>query len=215
VPDRHAGVHVEPEDRAHVRRLQRAVLDHARRTGAALLGRLEQQLHVPTRWALTRQQRRRPEQHGGVGVVAAQVGHPRHRRRVGHVVGLLDGQRVHIGAQRHGRAVGTALDQAGEAGASRQGRRGPQAEFVQALTHEGGGGVLLVGELGMGVQVTAPGDEVGSQVVGGAARVHGASSGDRTNEGIGERTRVEEGAPATTAGYHPSGPRLTGVLASE
>jgi hypothetical protein len=69
---------VQGEDGGDRGRLERAVLDHPRGAGAALLGGLEEQLDVSRAAAPAREQRRGAEQHGGVGVVAAQVGDAGH-----------------------------------------------------------------------------------------------------------------------------------------
>ena len=67
--------------------------------------------------------------------------------------GLLgDGQRVHVGAQRHQRGAGGALQVRNHAGA---GHAAPiaNAERVQCLAHLRGRTRLVPGELGVSVQV--------------------------------------------------------------
>jgi len=87
-----------------------------------------------------------------VYVVAAGVHHTGHLGGVGHVILLLDGQRVHVGPQGDGRAfsAGKVADDAGAGHAAAHGN----AQLSQARRHQPGGVVLLERQLGMAVDGT-------------------------------------------------------------
>ena len=135
--------------------------------GQALLGRLEDQPH-PAGQAVGElgQGQAGAEQDGGVHVVAAGVADPRHRGAVGHVLLVLQGQRVQVGPQGHRRPVAGA-DVADQPGAGGQ-QAGPQAHGLQAAGDQGGGLAFGHPELGVGVEVTPEVDQLG--VVGGQER---------------------------------------------
>ena len=97
--DRQAGIIVHAVDFLDAEALHQAVLDHRLAAAAALLGRLEDHDRGAGEVARLGEVVRGAEQHRGVAVMAAGVHLAGHRRFVGHVVGLLDRQRVHVGAQ--------------------------------------------------------------------------------------------------------------------
>jgi hypothetical protein len=89
--------------------LHRAVLYHPWRAGdpffiPRLLGRLEKEAHCAGK-GLLRQQRRHAQPDGGVGVVAAGVHHAGNLGGIRHVVGLLERQGIHIGADGDDRVI--------------------------------------------------------------------------------------------------------------
>ncbi|MPM81881.1 hypothetical protein SDC9_128938 [bioreactor metagenome] len=101
-----------------------------------------------------------PEDDRGVHVVAAGVGDARVLRRVRHVLGVGQRERIHVAAQRDHARAGlpvVADDVAGEAGADGQ-HLGLQAERQQRLGDPLGRPALGMAELGVGVQVTTEGD---------------------------------------------------------
>ena len=155
--------------------LDRAVLDAV--DGAAghlLLGGLEDEADGARRRVL-REQRRGAEQHRRVRVVAAGVADALVRRGELEVGLLIHRQRVDVGAQRDevvGRRVvggGHVTDQAGADG---------ETSHLEPETFELFGDVvrrrlLLIAQLGVGVQVAAPLDELVPQVVVDAVVRHG------------------------------------------
>ena len=97
---RHARHVVHGEDGVAGEALEQAVFDHAQRAApAAFFGRLEDQVQRAGEVARPGQVARRAQQHGGVAVVAAGVHHAGVAAGVGQAGGLVDGQRVHVGAQ--------------------------------------------------------------------------------------------------------------------
>ena len=132
--------------------------DVERAAGHQLLGGLEEQPHPPGQ-PQRRQREARAEDHAGVDVVAAGVAAARGARAVRHVLGVLQRQRVDVGAQADDRAVALA-DVADQAGADAE-HLGREARRLQPLDEHGRGAVLLAAELGVGVQVPAQRDEVG------------------------------------------------------
>ena len=99
--------------------------------------------------------------------MAAGVAHAVGGRAVGHVLAVLDGQGVQIRPQPD-QVVGAGA--VGEDVADRA-RAGPQHLGVQSragqgVHHQLGGAVLLVADLGMGVEIAADGDQIAEQPVG-------------------------------------------------
>ena len=93
--------------------LHHAVLaHHARAAGTPLLAGLKQQFHPAAQPVADGVQGFcRAQQHGRVGVVPTGVHGARDSRAVGLIfVALLDGQRVHIGAQRNGKRGNLRID---------------------------------------------------------------------------------------------------------
>ena len=86
------------------KRVHHPVVDHRLAAGAAFFGRLENHHGGAGEIARLGQITRRAQQHGGVAVMAAGVHLARHGRLVGQAGGLLDRQRVHVGAQPDGLA---------------------------------------------------------------------------------------------------------------
>ena len=129
-------------------------------SGRGLLGVLEDELHAAVESVLELGQcLGGTEQHGGVGVVTARVHHTVNGG-LEVVVGLLvEGKRVHIGAQRHGLTGALALDHGHHGSFGGVGRG--QSEALQGFGHELGRVVLLEGQLGVSVKVAAPLDDVG------------------------------------------------------
>jgi len=153
----HAGPVVHAKHRLHREALEQAVRDHLTCSAAAFFGGLEDQVHRAVEVAVPREVVGRREQHRRVAVVAAGVHTARMAARVRKAVCLVDGQRVHVGAQPDGAPAGTAVapvhdaDHAGLAQAAVHGN----APFAELLRHEVGGAQLLEAQLGMCVQVAA------------------------------------------------------------
>ena len=126
--------------------VHQAVLDHGLAAGAALLGRLEDHHRGAVEVAGLGEVARGAEQHGGVAVVAAGVHLAGHRRFVGDVVGFLDRQRVHVGAQPDHPAAGTlaAADHADHAGAADPGHHLVAAEALELVGDRRRGAVDVV-----------------------------------------------------------------------
>mmetsp|Transcript_8406 Transcript_8406/g.20972 ORF Transcript_8406/g.20972 Transcript_8406/m.20972 type:complete len:408 (-) Transcript_8406:441-1664(-) len=103
--------HVQRKGRINIR--HHPLCHHHLAAPVCLLSRLEQQLDAPARQlALARlEQRGRAQQHGAVRVVAARVHAAGVRAAVGRARELRDGQRVHVGAQRHAGRPGRAAAQ--------------------------------------------------------------------------------------------------------
>ena len=146
---------VEAEDALHREAVEQAVREHGARPAAALLGGLEDEMHGARPARIARQQGGGAEQGGGVAVMPAGMHHAGFGGGMGGAGRLRDGQRVHVRPQPD-RAVRLPARQGRHhPGSAHAGGEG-DAELAQALLHEGGGRVLLVGELGMGVQMAPP-----------------------------------------------------------
>ena len=171
---------VQAEDRRRRRIVERAVVDHRLRAarpavvGAFLVG-LEQELHrAGDLRAHSGQDLGHAHQDRDVRVVAAGM-HDRHGlaeplrlglRRERHVDPLLDRQRIHVGTQRHHAAGLAALQDADHAGDADAGLD-LDAELREVLGGERGGARLLVGKLGVLVDVAPPGDDLVLDLEGG------------------------------------------------
>jgi hypothetical protein len=117
------GIAVNPQHRADT--AQRSGVDHAGRpTRQRLLGRFEDESEGAGEFALLNrlgERQRRTEYHRGVHVVATRMGHTRQCGPIRHVLLILHGERVQVGAQRHHRAtVGRCLE----------GRCGPRGQIA-------------------------------------------------------------------------------------
>jgi hypothetical protein len=143
-----------------------AGLDHVERAGRGLLRGLEDEPDPPGELALGGlggQEQPRADQHGDVHVVAACVAGVRHRRDVGDVLLVGHRERIEVRAQSHHRSFGIRVlvraDIDVKPGALGEDHRA-QARRRQAQRDPAGGPVLVVGELGVHVQVAPELDEL-------------------------------------------------------
>ena len=93
-----------------------------------------------------------------MAVVAAGVHFPGNRRLVGKFVGLLDRQRVHVGAQADRLAGGAlaAADDADHAGAAETGDDLVAAEGLELFGNRAGRAMYIEQQFRMGMQVPPP-----------------------------------------------------------
>ncbi len=148
---------VQAIDRLDRELLEEPVFDHHPGAALALLGRLEDEGDAAGEVAGLGQIARRAQQHRRVPVVAAGVHLAVVDRAVVELVQLLHGQRVHIGAQADQALAGLAtLEQTDDAGAG-QAPVHLDPPVGELLGDHIGGAVLLEGDLGMAVDVPAPG----------------------------------------------------------
>jgi hypothetical protein len=162
-----AGHVVHAEHRVAGEQVEEAVLEHLAGAGLAFFGRLEHQVHDAVEVARGRQVARRGQQHGGVAVVAAGVHLAQHLAGPGLAAGLDDGQGVHVGTQADAARGRAALQRADHAGAA-QAAVHLVAPALQPFGHQVGGGVFLVRQFGVGVDLPPDGDHlvfVGADVV--------------------------------------------------
>ena len=161
---------------------KQAVFHHGAGAGKAFFAGLKNQHGRAVKVSRFYQVARRAHQHGGVAVVAAGV----HEAGFGGApvaVGLLlQGQRVHVGAQAHhaARLLGTvlaAMHQRHHAGFTQPGVDGVHAAQLERLHHAGRGVDLFKAQLGVGVQIPAKGGELGVEL--GHAREDGAAGQGR------------------------------------
>ena len=150
--DLEAPIDVGPEDRTSV--VQHAAVENCRCTGSELLGGLQHHEHVTVR-RLARQEMRSTDRPGRVHVVTASVHHPWVLRRVLQPRLLFDRQRIDVAAHGDDRRGGVT---------SRQTRNDPgtgnaldhgRVQSAELLMQTVGGSVLLIGQLGMPMQVAA------------------------------------------------------------
>ncbi len=139
--------------------------DAARAAGRQLLGVLEDESNLSGELvAPLAEDLGGGEQHRGVTVVAARVHDPGPRRGVGHVVLLVDRQRVHVGS-KHDHLAGARALQPGDDRRARRALDLEPAERAEGVLDEIRGFVLFERELGVRVEVPAPRDRAGFQVV--------------------------------------------------
>jgi hypothetical protein len=159
-PDRELRPVVHAEDRVARESLEQPVVDHRLRAAEPLLGRLEHEVDGAVEVARGGQHLGSAQQHRGVTIVAARMHASGVAGAMLEGVGLLDRQRVHVGAQadRAGRtAVAQHADHPGAADAAMH----LDAEGLEALRDQPGRAALGEAELRMGVDVAAPGGELG------------------------------------------------------
>ena len=150
--------------------LDEAFLHHLAGAAAALLGGLKYEDRSAVKVARLGQVASRAEQHGGVAVMAAGVHLPGSLRPVGHIARLLDRQGVHVGPEADHPAGGDAPapDDADNARAAKAGHHLVAAERLELVGDDPRRAVNVEEQLGMLVEIAAPGgdviDEVGDAV---------------------------------------------------
>ncbi|GAA3129496.1 hypothetical protein GCM10020001_059070 [Nonomuraea salmonea] len=154
-----ARVAVEAEDAVDA--ADAAVGHDLERAAGQLFGGLEDQAYAAGQrpgGGLLGQEERGAEQDRGVHVVAAGVAGARHGRAVGHVLLVLQRQRVDVGAQGDGRAVAAAdvADQPGTLGQHRGAEAGGGEPLGDALCRA----IFGEGQLRMHVEVAAECHEI-------------------------------------------------------
>ena len=145
------------------------VLDHGGGTGAALFRRLEDDNRIAGEIPGLRQIAGRSEQHRGMPVMAAGVHLARRPGRVSKIGLLLDRQRIHVGAQPDhfcfALARGfAALDDADHAGAAETRGDFIATELPQPVRDECRSAMHVVQQLRMGMDILAPGLDIGLQI---------------------------------------------------
>ena len=157
--------------------LHQAVLDHGLAPCPALFGGLEDDGDGAIEIAGFGKVFGGAEQHGGVAVMAAGVHLAGGLAGVVEAGGLDDGQRVHIGTEADDvvAAVGAALDNADDAGAADAFDHVVAAELAQLFGHQRRGADGVVHGLGMLVDVTAPGGDLGVELGDAVLDRHGAT----------------------------------------
>ena len=143
--------------------LEQAVLDHRPCTAAAFLGGLEDEVHGAVEAAGARKLACGTEQDCRVPVVSTAVMDAGDRARMGVRALLDERQRIHVGAQSHGRAAAPVAQHADHAG-SANALVHLEPDVAQRARDERGRAVLLEGEFRMGMQVASQRDEIGQQV---------------------------------------------------
>ena len=140
------------------RSVEHAVLDHSSSAGPALLGGLEDHRHrtgEPAPLGEVREPGGGAEHDRGVAVVSAGVHATGNRRGPGKVVLLVDREGVDVGSQAHDFA-GVRTGKPGKHPRA-PGQSGAvlDPESLQFIHDQPRGAVLLVGDLGMGVEIVA------------------------------------------------------------
>ena len=164
--DRNARTVMHAVDLLDAETVHQPVLDHRNRTRAALFGRLEDHDRIACEIAGLGKIARRPQQHGGVTVMAAGVHQALRPGSVRQIGRLLDRQRVHIRPQPdhlHVTVAGgpVALDDADDAGAAETGHNLVAAEFPQTVRHQCRSAVHVVEQFRVFMNIPAPGLDVG------------------------------------------------------
>ncbi len=95
-----------------------------------------------------------------------------------HVDLFGDRQRVHVGAQRHHRPGQRALEQADDAGVGDAGADLVETEAAQVLGNDRRSAEFAIAQLGVRVQVTAPGDDLRLESLRGAVDAGGEGGCD-------------------------------------
>jgi hypothetical protein len=143
-----------------------AVVDHGFATGTAFFRRLENHHRGAVEIPRFGEIARRAQQHGGVAVMAAGMHLARRLGFIRQVVGLIDRQRVHVGAQADGlsRRAFAAADDADHAGAADARHHLVAAERLELVGDRGRRAMHVVHEFRMGMQVMPPVGDLVMQV---------------------------------------------------
>jgi hypothetical protein len=174
LPDAKPRPVVHAEHRVAREALEQAVVDHLLRAGAAFLGRLEDEIDGAVERLDLRQVLGRTQQHRGVAIMAARVHLAGVGGGVGKGVGLLDRQRIHVGAQADAAAAAAVADHAHHAGAAETAMH-LDAPGGEPFGHEVTGAMLFVAQLGVGVQVAPQRFDVGPELDDAVDQLHGGS----------------------------------------
>src|SRR5262249_47948683 len=167
--DRNARAVVHAIDLLDAETVHQPVPDHRGRTGTTLFGRLEDHDCVAREIAWLGEVARGTEQHRGVAVMAAGVHLARRLRGVGQMGRLLDGERVHVGAEPNhldlaGATLLLALDDADHSGLAEAGCDLVAAELPQPVRDECCSAMDVIKQFGMLMDVAAPGLDIGLQI---------------------------------------------------
>ncbi len=211
--DRNARAVMHAVDLLDAETVHQPVLDHRNRARAALFGRLEDHDRIACEIAGLGEIARRPQQHGGVTVMAAGVHQALRFGSVRQIGRLLDRQRVHIRPQPDDLHVAVAdgpvaLDDADDAGAAHTGNNLVAAEFPQTVRDQCRSAVHVVEQFRVFMNIPAPGLDVGLKL------------GDAVDDGHGDNrlSGFERFCPCSMQGAvqptHPDGtPSRLAVMA--
>ena len=147
---------VDGEDRVAGEFIEQPVVDHLARAAAAFFGGLEDEVHGALEVALLAQHLGRAQQHRGVAVMATGMHAAGILRAVLEIVDLVHRQGIHVGAKADGLqrvAFAQGSDHAGPAEPPRH----FQAPFRELGSDDVRRPRLLIGQLGMGMDVAADG----------------------------------------------------------
>src|SRR5260370_6603539 len=178
LPEREAGIIVHAVLLSDMEALHQAVLYHGPAAAAALLRRLENHNCGAREIAGLGQIARGAEQHGGVPVVPAGVHLAGYGGLVWNIVGLKDGQRIHVGAQADYMAAlaPASADDAHDAGAADAGDDLIASEALELVGHRASRAMDIVKNLRVRVDVAPPGGDVAVEIGDAVDDGHGSSS---------------------------------------
>src|SRR5262249_8287935 len=186
LPDRKTGIIVHAVDFFDAEAVHQPILDHRLAAGAALLGRLENHDRSACEVARLGKILRGAEQHRGMTVVTAGMHLTRHRRLVRYLGGLLDRQRIHVGAQSDATSASLApADHADNAGAPDSRHHLVAAEALELIGNRSRSAMHIVEKFGMSMDIVPPGTDLA---------LHGGNAVD-------DRHRL---TPHTTCGRTPT-----------
>ncbi len=153
---------MQAEHRLDRKALEQAILDHHRRPAFRFLGRLEDEHGDAVEIRVVGQVAGGAEQHGGMAVVAAGVHLALVFRVMREFVQFAQRQRVHVGAQANHAGRGAGAQHADHTGFG-DAAMDFQAIAFQLAGHDVGRPVLVEGQFGMGMDVTAQGRQFGQE----------------------------------------------------
>ncbi len=166
--DSHPGNIMHAVDLIDRETIHQPILDHRFGAGASLFGRLKNYHGVAGEVTRFRQIARRPKKHCSVAIVTAGVHLARGFRPIRQTGFFVDRKSVHIRAQTKRPQALTlhrpaALDHADDAGAAEPGNHLVAPKFAQSIRHKRSRPVNVIHDLGMGMNVVAPGHDIGLQ----------------------------------------------------
>ena len=166
--DRNARAVVHAVDLLDAEPVHQSVLDHGGGARTALLGRLEDYDRVAGEIPGLGEIPRCTQQHRGVAVMAAGMHQARRLGGMGQIGRFLDRQRVHVGAKPDHPDLALAgllaLDDADDAGLAEAGGDLVAAEFAQAIGDECRSAMDFIEQLGIFMDIAAPGLNIGLQI---------------------------------------------------
>ena len=142
---------------SHGNLLEQSVFEHFLRAGLALFGRLENQIQRAVEALVLREMFGGGQQHRRMAVVAACVHLAGHRARIRQAGGLVNRQRVHVGAQAQLAGAVAELELADHARLTEPAMH-RVAPLLQAFGNQVAGREFLVGQLGLRVDAAAQRD---------------------------------------------------------
>jgi hypothetical protein len=169
---RKSGIHMEPQAAGRGMLSQGTLTDHGKGPATGLLGGLKDtEKGSSSRLRMLPQKPKRPQKHGGMGIMTAGVHHAGNLRPIGDIFGILNGEGIHIPPNEETGARQITLQRGDNARCSIA--LGGYAKLVEMLFHFFGGTVEVEIQLGVLVQIPPDTDHPREDLPSGSKQING------------------------------------------